>query len=71
VSRAGVADVPAARSDVLFLAAARAAGTVEEVREVWRQAKAASQPQWYLDQVAAIGRGKPGARPGGASAGAA
>ncbi|WP_035799893.1 hypothetical protein [Kitasatospora mediocidica] len=71
MSRVGVPGAPAARSDVLFLAAARAATTAEEVREVWRQAKAAGQPQWYLDQVAAVGRGKPGARPAGLSAGAA
>jgi hypothetical protein len=61
---------PATPADRLFLAAAGAATTAEEAREVWRRAKAAGVPSWYLGRVAAIGRAKPGARPE-ASAGAA
>ncbi|MDH6134634.1 hypothetical protein P3T37_004038 [Kitasatospora sp. MAA4] len=57
--------------DRLFLAAAGAAATAEEVRAVWRRAKTAGMPRWYLDRVAAIGRTKPDVRPAEASAGAA
>ena len=71
MSRVGQPDASAARPGALFIGAATVAGTAEEVREVWRQAKAAGQPQWYLDLVAGIGRTKPGARPADAMAGAA
>lgn len=45
-----------------FLAEARQAGDAAAVRDVWEEAKTAGAPQHYLDQLAAIGRDKPGAR---------
>ncbi len=44
-----------------FLAAAHRAPDVEGVRVVWRRARAAGEPRWYLDLVAAVGRAKAGA----------
>ncbi|AUG78074.1 hypothetical protein CFP65_3273 [Kitasatospora sp. MMS16-BH015] len=64
-------DPSAARPGELFIGAATVATTAEEVRQVWRQAHAAGQPQWYLDLVAGIGRTKPGARTADTMAGAA
>lgn len=45
-----------------FLALAQDCADAAAVRSVWEQAKAAGAPQHYLDQLAAIGRDKPGAR---------
>ncbi|MEV5509026.1 hypothetical protein [Streptomyces orinoci] len=45
-----------------FLAEARRASDAAAVRAVWEDAKGAGVPQHYLNQLAAIGRDKPGAR---------
>ncbi|MER5785779.1 hypothetical protein ABT104_29290 [Streptomyces mobaraensis] len=46
-----------------FLAEAQQAQDAAAVRMVWEEAKAAGAPAHFLDQLAAIGRDKPGARP--------
>ncbi|MGW2540564.1 hypothetical protein ACWC5I_06760 [Kitasatospora sp. NPDC001574] len=39
-----------------WLAAASGAPDVEQVRGLWRAARAAGEPRWYLDLIARIGR---------------
>ncbi|MEF3114511.1 hypothetical protein [Streptomyces chrestomyceticus] len=53
---------PAAVPPRDFLAEAEQAADAAAVRKVWDQAKTAGAPQPYLDQLTAIGLGKPGAR---------
>ncbi|WP_405018151.1 hypothetical protein OHV05_15290 [Kitasatospora sp. NBC_00070] len=52
----------------LHLSAAVAAPDVEAVRAVWRAARAAGEPQWYLDLIAAVGRTKAAASTVGVAA---
>ncbi len=44
-----------------WLAAAGGAPDAEQVRGIWRAARAAGEPRWYLDLIAGIGRRKAGA----------
>ncbi|MCG6499212.1 hypothetical protein [Kitasatospora sp. A2-31] len=39
-----------------WLAAATSAPDVDQVRGLWRAARAAGEPRWYLDLIARIGR---------------
>jgi hypothetical protein len=50
------------RSDRLFIAEAVAAQDVEDVRRIWTDARAAGEPRWYLERIAAVGRRRVGAR---------
>ncbi|MDH6123420.1 hypothetical protein [Kitasatospora sp. GP82] len=56
------------RSGRLFIAEAAAAVDVEQVRQVWHAARAAGEPGWYLDRIAAIGRTRSSARTAGVAA---
>ncbi|MEU1674069.1 hypothetical protein ABZ752_18875 [Streptomyces roseifaciens] len=56
------AQQPGADAPLDFLAMAQDCADAAAVRAVWEQAKTAGAPQHYLDQLAAIGRDKPGAR---------
>ncbi|MFD4659318.1 hypothetical protein ACFWP2_27235 [Kitasatospora sp. NPDC058444] len=39
-----------------WLAAASSAPDVDQVRDLWRAARAAGEPRWYLSLIARIGR---------------
>ncbi|MFB7905212.1 hypothetical protein ACFC1T_02120 [Kitasatospora sp. NPDC056076] len=54
---------PASGSGRLFLAEAAVAAGVEDVRRIWLAARAAGQPRWYLDRIAAVGRARSDAGP--------
>jgi hypothetical protein len=56
------------RSGRLYVAEAVAAEDIEAVRRIWADARAAGEPAWYLERIAAIGRRRPGARALGSAA---